>query len=96
MAGVLRNETMEGDAVHLVKSVYPLDDFAMRVKKAVEAGTLVVINENKAKQMLATIGVQPSELSNIVDLATGRLSQYAENVNTQSMYGEEIYAGRGK
>ena len=83
IAGTLRNHEMESDTVNLVKSVYPLDDFIERITTAAEEGRFVVINKNKAEQMLATIGIQPSEVSRIIDLAKGTLSQYQSDVNTQ-------------
>lgn len=81
IAGVLRNETMESDTVNLVKSVYPFDDIAQRIISAAEDGKLVVINKNKAEEMLATIGIQPSEVSRILNLAKDSLSQLDESVN---------------
>ena len=83
IAGVWNNQPMESDTVNQVKSVYPLDDFAERIKKAAEAGKLVITNKNKAEQMLSTIGIQPSEVSRIVSLAKDSISQLPENVNTQ-------------
>ncbi len=83
IAGVWQNQKMENDTVNLVKSVYPLDDFCERLKRTAENGNLVIINESKAKQMLATIGVQPSEVSHIVSLAKRKLSQNAPIVNAQ-------------
>ena len=50
-------------------------DFVAQIRKAAEGGKLVVVNESKAKDMLATIGVQPSEVSNILNLAKNSLSQ---------------------
>lgn len=44
---------------------------------------MIVKNKDKAKQMLTTIGVQPSELPSIVDLARDRLAQISDDVNTQ-------------
>lgn len=58
-----------------IKSAYPLDDSVAQIQKAAEGGTLVVVNESKVKDMLATIGVQPSEVSNILNLAKSSLSQ---------------------
>ncbi len=75
IAGILQNQKMNNDTVNLVKSVYPWDDFAERIRNNAENGKLIVINKNKAEQMLATIGVQPSELSSIISLAKGSLSQ---------------------
>ena len=84
IAGVWNNQPMESDTVNQVKSVYPLDDFAERIKKAAEAGKLVITDKNKAEQMLSTIGIQPSEVSRIVSLAKDSISQPSENVNTQN------------
>jgi hypothetical protein len=83
IAGTLRNHPMESDRVNLVKSVYPLDDFAVQIKRAADSGKLVVINKNKAEQMLATIGIQPAEVSRILNLAKNILSQQEDSVNTQ-------------
>ena len=83
IAGTLRNQPIESDRVNLVKSVYPLDDFAKRIEQAADSGKLVVINKNKAEQMLATIGIQPAEVSRILNLAKDILSQEEDSVNTQ-------------
>jgi len=54
----------------------------------------VIINKNKAKQMLGTIGVQPSEVTSIVDLAKTSLSQLPQNVNAQNaLLGKEYFTG---
>ena len=78
IAGVWTNQQMDNDTINQVKSVYPLDDFASRIKEAAESGKLVVINTKKAEQMLATIGVQPSELSRILDFSKSIISQNSE------------------
>ncbi len=83
IAGVMRDTEMESDKVNLVKSVYPLDDFYNRTKKAAEEGRLVVINKSKAEQALATIGIQPSEVSYVVGLAKNSLSQTEPVVNSK-------------
>ena len=83
IAGTLRNQPMESDRVNLVKSAYPLDDFASQINRAADSGKLVVINKNKAEQMLATIGIQPAEVSRILNLAKDILSQDVDSVNTQ-------------
>ncbi len=85
IAGVWENQKMESDTVNIVKSVYPLDDFVARITKEAEGGKLVLLNKNKAEQMLATIGIQPSEVSRIVSLAKGSLSQQNENVKKYSL-----------
>ncbi len=84
IAGVWKDQQMESDTVNLVKSVYPWDDFANRITKAAENGSLVIVNKNKVEQMFATIGVQPSEVSRIIDLARDSISQTAQDVNTNS------------
>ena len=75
---------MESDTVNLIKSVYPLDDFASRITAAARDGKLVITNKNKAEQMLTTIGVQPAEVSNIINLASDSLSQANQNVKDKS------------
>ena len=86
IAGVNRDHDMDDGKVNLVKSVYPYDDFASQITRAAESGKLVVINKNKAEQMLATIGVQPSELSRILNLAKGSLSQQTDSVKGKLSY----------
>lgn len=63
-----------------VQSIYPWDGFAERIRKSAEDGKLVVTNKNKAEQMLATIGIQPAEVSCILNLAKGTLSRQQQNV----------------
>ena len=46
--------------------------------KAANDGKLVVLNEKKAEQMLGAIGIQPSEASNILDLAKTIIPQNSE------------------
>ena len=58
---------------------------------SMQGGRLVIINKNKAKRMLGTIGVQPSELTSIVDLAKTSLSQLPQNVNAQNALLEDEY-----
>ena len=84
IAGFWQNQPMESDTVNQIKSVYPLDDTVLRIKDAAEKGKLVVIDKKKAENMLATIGVQPSEVSRILNLAQDSLSQLADNVKRQS------------
>ena len=75
---------MESDIVNQLKSAYPFDDFVKRITDSANEGTLVVINESKAKDMLATIGVQPSEVSNILNLAKSSLSQSDPKSNSKT------------
>ena len=76
---------MDSDTVNQAKSVYPLDDFATIIQKSAENGTLVITNKNKADEMLAPIGIQPSQRSRIISLAKDVLSQNEPIVNTRSM-----------
>ena len=83
IGGVWRDADMENGKVNLVKSAYPWDDFATQITRAAESGKLVVTNKNKAEQMLATIGIQPAEVSRILNLAKDSLAQKGEIVNRQ-------------
>lgn len=47
-------------------------------KKSADNGTLVTINKNKANNLLAPIGIQPSKRSRIINLAKDSISQYFE------------------
>lgn len=78
IAGVLKNQPMDDGFVNQVKSVYPLDDFIEQISKAAEAGKLVIINKNKANDLLAPIGIQSSERSRIINLAKDSISQNPE------------------
>ena len=84
IAGVHRNQEMENDRVNLVKSAYPLADIVTQITRAAETGRLVITNKNKAEQMLATIGIQPAEVSRILNLAKGSLSQPEADVKQNS------------
>ena len=84
VVGLWQNQEMESDKVNLVKSVYPLDDISQRIINNAEQNKLIVINKNKAKNMLATIGIQPSEVSRILNLSNNSLSQGNEDVKYQS------------
>ena len=91
IVGVWQNQAMESDIVNLIKSVYPLDDCISMIKKAADEGKLIVINKNKAENMLATIGVQPSEVSNILNLTKDSLSQSDEDVKRQSRPDADLF-----
>ena len=78
IAGVSPDASLDNDNVNLVKSVYPLDDFASRITEAAESGRLVITDKQKAREMLATIGVQPSEPSNLLELSKDSISQNSE------------------
>ncbi len=67
-----------------VKSVYPWDDFAQRIRRVAESGSLVVTNKNKAEQILRTIGIQPAEVSRMLNLAKTTISQPGPAVNPRS------------
>lgn len=81
IAGVMKNQKMDDDFVNQIKSAYPLDDFMNQIGKAAEDGKLVIINKNKANDLLAPIGIQPSQRSRIINLAKSSLSQVFDNVN---------------
>ena len=81
IAGVMKNQKMDDVVVNQIKSVYPLDDFANMIQKNAENGQLVIINKNKADDLLAPIGIQPSQRSRIINLARDSLSQVSDNVN---------------
>ena len=90
IAGVWQNQQMESDTVNLVKSVYPWDDFADRIKRYAEAGSLVVTNKNKVEQMLTTIGIQPAEVSRLLNLAKDSISQKENVVNRKFSLSEAV------
>ena len=80
VVGVWHDQSMENDVVNQVKSVYPLDDFSHRILSASESNNLVITNKTKAQAMLATIGVQSSEVSKLLELSKDSLSQTEDNV----------------
>lgn len=84
IAGVLLNQTMENDTINQIKSVYPLDDIVNKITMSAEKGKLIISNKNKAKNMFATIGIQTSKVSNILNLAKTSLSQKNTSVNNNS------------
>ena len=86
IAGVLRDQTMNNDTVNQIKSVYPLDDFVTQITTAANDGKLVVLNEKKAEQMLAAIGIQPSEASNILDLAKTIIPQNSQKSSSSAKF----------
>lgn len=83
VVGLCQNQEMESDKVNLVKSIYPLDDILQRILNNAEKNKLIVINKNKAKNMLTTIGIQPSEVSRILNLSNNSLSQWNEDVKSE-------------
>lgn len=85
IAGVLQDAKMENDTVNLVKSVYPLDDFTIRITKAAETGCLVITDKQKAQTILTTVGVQPSEVSRLFELSRNSLSQNIINVKQKQL-----------
>lgn len=88
IAGVWRNDPMDNDYVNNIRSVYPYDDFKNKIIKAAESGRLVILNKNKAEQMLDDIGIESSEASRIISLAKPTLSQIADDVKQQFSIGE--------
>jgi len=90
IAGIMKNQKMDDDFVNQIKSVYPLDDFANIIRKNAENGKLVIINKNKANDLLAPIGIQPSQRSRIINLAKSSLSQVSDNVNENQQNNAEI------
>lgn len=89
IAGIVRDQTMDADKVNQIKSVYPLDDCVSKITEAAKNGKLVAIDKNKAKEILASIGIQTSEQSRILSLAKEKLSQVEENVNPQLSLSED-------
>ena len=78
IVGVQKNQSMENDVVNQIKSVYPLDDIADRIISNSNAGKIVILNKNKAEKLLTTIGIQPSEVSSILDSAKDSISQNSD------------------
>ncbi len=84
-AGVKPDTAMEDDVVNLIKSVYPLDDFKTRIMRIAENGKLIITDKEKAQTILATVGVQPSEVSRLFELLRDSLSQKGINVKKNSI-----------
>ena len=74
IAGVVRDVLIDNEYVNKIKSIYPLDDFAVQIEKAANNGKLVIINKDKANKLLAPIGIQSSKRSRIISLAKSTLS----------------------
>ena len=55
----------------------------MSTPKSRRSGQSCYYKQNKAKQMIATIGIQPSEVSNIISLARNSITPISENVNSK-------------
>ena len=85
IVGIWKNQKMDNDTVNQIKSVYPLDDFAKQIAKSAEMGTLVITNKNKANDLLAPIGIQPSQRSKIINLAKTSVSQSNIDVKKNSL-----------
>ena len=77
--GVWKDQKMENDIVNQIKSAYPLDDINKIIVKNFDSGNLIVVDEKRAKKILDTIGIQPSEVSNILD-SNDTVSQTDDNV----------------
>ena len=86
VSGVWKNQPMDYATVNIVKSVYPLDDFVKQITKSADNGTLVIINKNKANDLLAPIGIQPSQRSKIINLAKDSISQNSEKSSGNAKY----------
>ena len=84
VAGIWHNQKMESDTVNQVKSIYPFEDFKSQILSAAKNGMLVITDKKKAQAMLATIGVQPSEVSRILELSKSSIAQAADDVNTKN------------
>ena len=82
-AGVWLHNPMESYYVNQIKSAYPLDDMGRRIVAAAEEGKLVVVNKNKVEQMLTTIGIQPAEVSRVLNLAKTNITQLDTSVKSQ-------------
>ena len=89
VAGVWHNQKMENDTVNQIKSVYPLDNFVNRVFKAADESKLVISDTKKAQAMLATVGVQSSEVSRLLELSNDSISQTGDDVKHFSDIGGE-------
>lgn len=87
---------MENDKINQIKSVYPLDDFTERLLKASEEGKLIITPKNKAQEIFASIGVQPSELSKILELSNNSLSENNDSVNNNSTQTDKKYSLKAK
>ncbi len=90
VAGVWHNQKMENDTVNQIKSVYPLDNFVNRVFKAADESKLVISDTKKAQAMLATVGVQSSEVSRLLELSNDSISQTGDDVKRFSDIDSEV------
>lgn len=91
VAGVWKNQPMDDGYINQIKSVYPLDDFINRITESAESGNLVILNKNKANDLLAPIGIQPSQRSRIIDLAKDSISQYSEKSSGSDTQNRKSY-----
>ncbi|MBR3844687.1 MAG: hypothetical protein IKM39_04195, partial [Clostridia bacterium] len=74
------NDMKKAETTTIATTQNALDDFAIQITRASENGNLVVVNKNKAVQMLTAIGVQPAEASNILNLAKDSIANLNEDV----------------
>lgn len=81
VAGIAKNENMDGETVNIVKSVYPLADLVNKLTHAAENGTLIATNKSKANNMMSKVGIQFSEGTRIISLAKDSIAQSDSNVN---------------
>jgi hypothetical protein len=84
IAGLHLNQKMDNETVDLIKSVYPLDDIKNILLKAANNENLIIVNKEKANNLLAPIGLQPSERSRVISLAKNTVSQPSSKSNTQN------------
>lgn len=81
VAGISKKESVDGEHVNMVKSVYPLADLGRKLLYAAESGSLIITDKSKANDMMSTVGIQSSEVTKIIDLAKDSIAQSNSNVN---------------
>ena len=81
VAGIDKDENMDGETVNIVKSVYPLADLVNKLTRAAENGTLIATDKSKANNMMSKVGIQYSEGTRIISLAKDSIAQSNSNVN---------------
>lgn len=81
VAGISKKESVDGEPVNMVKSVYPLADLGRKLLYAAESGSLIITDKSKANDMMSTVGIQSSEVTKIIDLAKDSIAQSNSNVN---------------
>lgn len=81
VAGISKKESVDGEPVNMVKSVYPLADLGRKLLYAAESGSLIITDKSKANDMMSTVGIQSSEVTKIIDLAKNSIAQSDGDVN---------------